>query len=348
MIGTETSPGYLQAYVDWLKDPADQTRQENWQNALAKIAAWQGEYVFGELLTALEGIDEIVLIPIGALSVLPWHASILPDTQPGAKHVIDRLGIRYAPIAAALAARVPDLPAPIYLAVRDPRSTTGALLPFSRMEVATCASHFKQRQIVSGARATAEAVIKGIDACNIFHFAGHAGSNLEMPLQGGLDVAGPATLTLERLLAESHSGRLAVLSACETGVPGLRLPEEVISLATGFLQVGFSGVIASLWPVADLSTLFVMGRFYSLWQGKDGREEDGQQKNVNPAFALRAAQRWLRDACPSELLRQLERSPRLKKNAELIELEERLRGAPNTARPFAGLLYWAAFAFSGV
>jgi hypothetical protein len=338
MIGTKDAPGYLQAYADWRAAPAQPALLESWRAALEKTAVWQGERVFAELLPVLSRIDEIVLIAIGTLAMLPWHASILPGAGAEGGHVIDRIGIRYAPIASALATDVPHQSSPVYFAAHNPQPSDGAPLPFGELEVTSCAARFERRQIVSGVEATTQALIAGIDACDVFHFAGHAASNLEMPLQGGLEVAGPTRLTLERLLAESHSGRLAVLSACETGVPGLRLPEEAISLSSGFLQVGFTGVIASLWPVSDLSAFFVMDRFYSLWHGE----------KRDPGLALRAAQRWLRDAAAAELVQQLEQRQDLLDNEHVARLHRRLRGMPSEARPFAGLAGWAPFSLWGV
>ena len=55
------------------------------------------------------------------------------------------------------------------------------------------------------------------------------------------------------------SGRLATLSACETGIVGADLPDEAASLPSALLQAGFCGVAASLWSVADISTAMLMG-----------------------------------------------------------------------------------------
>ena len=86
-------------------------------------------------------------------------------------------------------------------------------------------------------------------------------------------------LTVADLLDKRLPGaRLATLSACETGVVGTNLPDEVVALPTAFTQAGFAGVVASLWSVADVSTAMLMERFYRLWR------EEGR----TPAQALRA------------------------------------------------------------
>lgn len=98
-------------------------------------------------------------------------------------------------------------------------------------------------------------------------------------------------LTLRDLLSLRLAGaRLAVLSACETGVPGIELPDEVIALSTGLIQAGLGGVVASLWSVSDLSTMLLMARFYEHWK-RDG---------LAPPEALRQAQVWVRDATNEE------------------------------------------------
>lgn len=106
------------------------------------------------------------------------------------------------------------------------------------------------------------------------------------PWPAGSCSCGDEPLTLRDLLRGSPlDARLAVLSACETAVPGVDLPDEVVSLPTGLLQAGAAGVVGSLWAVSDLSTMVLMARFYALWRS------DG----LDPPEALRRAQQWVRD-----------------------------------------------------
>jgi CHAT domain-containing protein len=60
-------------------------------------------------------------------------------------------------------------------------------------------------------------------------------------------MANDEILTLRDLFDLKLPGiRLAILSVCETGLPGTQLPDEVVSLPTGLLQAGVAGVVASL------------------------------------------------------------------------------------------------------
>jgi CHAT domain-containing protein len=154
--------------------------------------------------------------------------------------------------------------------------------------VAAACQHFapERRAVLGGEAATEEAVLKRLGDYAVLHFSCHGMADFAHPLEGGLFMAHGETLTLREILAlRLENARLIVLSACETGVLGMELPDEVISLPTGLLQAGAGGVVASLWPVDDLSTMMLVVRFYQLWK------DDG----LEPPEALRQAQLWVRD-----------------------------------------------------
>lgn len=129
-------------------------------------------------------------------------------------------------------------------------------------------------------------------------------------------------------LADSGGLRLAILSACETGIQGLENADEAISLPTGLLQAGVAAVISSLWSVDDLSTRILMTCFYDLWR-KD---------HLEPAEALRQAQLWVRDASSQHKAQYFKET-----NPDLFQ--------PLILLPpdyFAHPFYWAAFSYTGV
>ena len=154
-----------------------------------------------------------------------------------------------------------------------------------------------------------------------------------------------STLTLADILDLRLGGaRLAVLSACETGITGTKLPDEVVSLPSGFAQAGVAGVVASLWAVNDMSTAMLMERFYRHWR------EDGLQ----PADALRRAQIWLRDATNEEMVAYFEQDvqPMLSERmpaavAADFAFRRVSKRAPDV-REFAHPFWWAAFTMTGV
>ena len=71
-------------------------------------------------------------------------------------------------------------------------------------------------------------------------------------------------LTLDKIFAlKLEKCRLVTLSACETGLIDFNnTSDEYIGLPSGFLLAGSPSVVSSLWKVNDLSTSFLMIKFY--------------------------------------------------------------------------------------
>ena len=151
-------------------------------------------------------------------------------------------------------------------------------------------------------------------------------------------------LTVEDLFNLHLQGaRLATLSACETGIIGTQLPDEVVALPSAFLRAGFAGVAASLWSVSEISTAMLMERFYCYWR-KDG---------LAPVLALRAAQCWVRDTTNSEKAAYFEREiPELadmKMPASIAaDFFSNVMSRRPEARDFEHPFWWAAFYLTGV
>ena len=106
------------------------------------------------------------------------------------------------------------------------------------------------------------------------------GTDLPENGDGILTAAEVASLDL------SHT-RLAVLSACQTGV-GLSSKEGVYGMYRGFKQAGVGSIMASLWNVNDATTAALMTEFYRQWLS-----------GVPMQQALHEAQRHLRQTHPS-------------------------------------------------
>ena len=162
-------------------------------------------------------------------------------------------------------------------------------LRFSRQEVNEIARYFPGQErepwIVRGRQATRNTVLHALLNHDVYHFACHGSNVWAAPLESHLGLYGYSLTVRDLLEQRGTRARLAFLSACETGLVGATLPDEVVGLASGFLQAGAAGVVSTLWAVNDLSTARLAGRFYRHWK------EDG----MTSPDALAAAQRWLRD-----------------------------------------------------
>lgn len=357
LVGSGNSPelnSYLVAYFRWLTSSSDplvsaierQRAEELWFAALDEVTYWCWGAVMEPITEWLVGqnLDEAVLIPSDLLGLLPLHTAWKPDngSPTGRYYALDQITFRFAASARALqesqAIAAIISPSSI-LAIDNPDNT----FHFSHEEVIAAMASFPKFHHLAYERATREAVITNLSNYKVLHFSTHGRSGWTDPLRSRLKLA-DGDLTLAEILELRLSGtRLAVLSACETGLIGTTLPDEVVNLPTGLTQAGVAGVIGSLWSVLEISTAMLIARFYHLW-----REE-----NLEPASALRQAQIWLRDSTNSEKMLYFQR--------ELSEFAI-LKGLPpetaktffqkvvlgdENARTFAHPFHWAGFTFNG-
>ena len=199
------------------------------------------------------------------------------------------------------------------------------------------------RRILPEEAATAKAIAQGLPGATHLHLACHGGFNPNEPLDSALYLSGEERLTLRDLLdgnLDLSSQRLAVLSACQTGITEFeQVPDEAIGLPAGFLQAGIPGVVATLWPVNDQSTAVLVAEFYRLLLAE----------RQDPATALARARRFLRDATAQDLAQWFERRYDDSGATDLAAYEAAtdLRSHPAPAdRPYADPVYWS-FAYSG-
>lgn len=318
-----------------------------WSTDLDGTARWLWDAAMGPLLRGeLADEDRVTLVPAGLLGMLPLHAAWTPatGTPTGRRWAVDHAAISYIPNARALTAarRIAQEHAPDrLLVVTDPhRTAAGGRTSFTALEAEIVAGTFPgAHRMLHGPRATVPAVLRELPAAGVVHFACHGFADVGSPLDSGLSLADGRTLRLRDLMGLDLRLRLAVLSSCETSVPGTRLPDEVVALPTGLLQAGAAGVVASQWPVPDLPTALVMTRFYDHWRA-----------GAPPAEALRRAQIWVRDTSNEEKTRFLDAAAdegRLSPAAADTLLDALLPAEP-AARDEAHIADWAAFAHFGI
>ncbi len=291
--------GYLGAYFRWRAAPFSREAREAWFRTLEDTLAWLGR-VLAPLLSVLtagssrQSADStlptadrrrLTFLPTSWLTLLPLHAARLPDGS----YLLEHVTVAYAPSAHALyharVAREGSRPLPL-LAVENP---TGDL-PFTPHEVAGVLEFFPEavRQRLAEREATVEAVQKALPRAGVFHFSGHGQAGWGQAESRLLLADGP--LPLSRIFdLDLERVRLAVLSACETGVPDPQVREEVLGLPAGLLLAEVPGVVGSLWAVNDLSTALLMLRFYHglRREGLPGPEGPARGPGVDAAGVAR-------------------------------------------------------------
>jgi CHAT domain-containing protein/tetratricopeptide (TPR) repeat protein len=304
------------------------------------VAGWCWEAVMRPVLELLEGAGHAVLVPAGRLGLLPLHAAWTPSpgAASGRRYAMDQVAIAYTPNARVLRrarAAAVAVAADTLLAVEEPQPVRAPRLPAAHAEVASISRHFGRPRVLRHEEATKDAVRAALGGATVVHLACHALARPLEPLDSRLLLAGDEALSLRDLLELPRLRvRLAVLSACETGVAGSDLPDEVVSLATGMLQAGCAGVIASHWRVGDTAAAILMARFYHHWRS-DGR---------SPADALRAAQQWLRDSTNGEKARWFHPD---RGAGDTSGLWRAMARRDPERRDFVDARHWAAFAYLG-
>ena len=147
------------------------------------------------------------------------------------------------------------------------------------------------------------------------------------------------TLDLEKCLTlgeifnlDLRKCSLVTLSACETGLTDLgNFSDEYISLPSGFLFAGSTNVISSLWAVNDLSTAFLIIKFY----------HNHIQEKLSVIKALNEAQNWLRNITKEELTQWIKTLPL--DSTLKAQIRRSLRNLNDDSKPFESPYHWAAF-----
>jgi CHAT domain-containing protein len=124
-------------------------------------------------------------------------------------------------------------------------------------------AHFPDAVVLEGSAATSSAVAAELPHAEVFHYAGHGFA------AGGLTgvYLADAPLTPLSLYGLALSScRLAMLSACLTGIGGASTPGEAPSLVSALLDDGVKAVVASRWEVDSSASLALASMFYAHFQ----------------------------------------------------------------------------------
>ncbi|MEU8261537.1 CHAT domain-containing protein [Micromonospora sp. NPDC048999] len=305
------------------------------------LCRWAWRAAMGRIVADLRSIRlspaRLVLVPMGVLGLVPWHAAY-QDTPSGRHYAVHDLVVSYSPSARMLcaAAARPARPVRSALVIGDPLGD----LPFAGVEARAIHQRFypdgqylgpdadadADADADPGRVATPESVLEWIRS------AGAGPSLLHLACHGRVDPARPADahvvlvggrLPARQLLEESRLAALDLdqvfLAACTTNLAGTD-HDEAFSLATAFLAAGAHTVYGSLWSVPDVGTSLLMYLVHHFLRAE----------GCAPAEALHRAQLWMLD-------------PARKHPADMpVELVAQC-GRGEIAEPLA----WAAFTHLG-
>ncbi len=363
---------------------------------LQQVLSRLGQMGLNDIVQVLSwsGVKTVRLIPFGLLGLFPLPAVVVQNGQGQRKRLGDLFEVTLAPSARAV--EVAEQRAAKLNRATHPDILLGggvAGLAYTRAEIEAiqriairCGQDERRIRYLRSQAISKNRVITALKQCWYAHLAVHGVYQPDQPRRSHLLLADKEDTREEHCIflgeaLERRTGdgglefdlegvRLLVLSACETAVIDIRqAPDEVMGLASGFLQAGAAGVIASLWAVDDRATCLLMSRFARLYLDP--------RRSLSPARALAEAQRWLREEATNAVLMTYDpaeaghpavptgpaaksageyaaasrlRSLRLGYESGLAEIhtEAAMRAAENPhALPYADPFYWAAFVVTG-
>ncbi|MEO0600076.1 MAG: CHAT domain-containing protein [Myxococcota bacterium] len=233
----------------------------------------------------LGAVQQLVIVPARSLGRLPWYAVEVDGAPLVASHTLavapDLVALDRAPTRWSA-----DFTAP--LVIGNPTLTAADFpewdlppLPGAAAEARAVAGRMETEALV-GEAATYDAVLDRVGQADLVYLATHGVADRTAPLWDSfVALSGGRWRAVDVLTADLGRARLAVLSACQTGL-GQDVDAGTIGLARSFYKAGVPRVVMSLWNVDDEGTKSLMLSFF------DGLDE------VPPAEALRRAADGLR------------------------------------------------------
>ena len=327
----------------WINQYRD--KDELWKDSMAKNLKELYTLLIEPIKSHLEklNVKHLRIIANRVLNLIPFGAVYYEDDDGQRHYLIDEYTISYAPSAtlqqicrerAKKRTQKQNL-----TAIANPTLD----LPFASLEIETVSSLFSIVETLPGEKATLTAV-KNLIPNSFLHFTCHGEYQWSNPLDSALSLANSEYLKLGSLFEESinlSKTMIAILSACETSISSPKdLVDEYIGLAAGFLFSGVSWCISTLWRVDQISTAFLIIKFY----------QNHIQEKLPITQALNQAQKWLREVSKKDLNLWIE-----KQNIDLTKIDtvhrnifrRLMRKLSDDDQPFKEPYYWAAFCAIG-
>lgn len=237
---------------------------------------------FAPLESYITDSSRIVVIPFQDLFHIPFHA--LHD---GNGFLVEDLEFVYAPSSSIYLDLCQKQGGPRGEANRVVIGVDAPDLSWVRREVEEFCEVFPGAVRIEGGSATKSELARSVAGAEIIHLACHGLFRADNPLYSSLRLYDGPLMVRDCRNLDLRACRLAVLSACETGISKITDGEEALGLVRGFLSAGAAYLVLSHWVVEDSATRRIMKRFYQLLN--EGR---------SPSSALRGSQMELLEEMP--------------------------------------------------
>jgi len=299
-VDLNVSHDALAALVDFaratLSGPKQGAERRAWRAPMQRL--YRHLIMPAEERGLLAGKRRLLIAPHSELHYLPFAALARSDAPDDL--LVHRFTVEYIPSASVwLTLRErPTTATPSRVLALAPRIDR---LPGSRAEVTAVRRLYGDRaKVLIGAEATERAFRTLAPSYDIVHLATFGVLNKHNPLFSFVELGSgggeDGRLEAHEVFGLELKARLLVLSACQTGVAAGSLADvppgdDWVGLVRTFLFAGASNVVATLWPVEDISTAALMEQFH---------RRLGAQRSPGEALAdaQRAAARDPRTAHP--------------------------------------------------
>ena len=316
MTANDILDDYAAAHAELVttSDDAHFASVKRWKQALDSLCEWAWPAVVGPLLAGLPGREpRIVLVPMGPLSLVPWHAARVRDAESGGwRYACAEAVFSYAASGRQLIevsqrpslsrqadpVIVAGLDSDLGWAAREAQAIRDCFYPGARY------LGFTDRDGVADGRGEPAEVLAALPSgteagASVLHLGCHANVVSGTPGRSHLQLADQEQLTVETILRRASGrpdgsvGGLVGLVACRSDLVETDY-DEALSLATAFLAAGAVTVVGARWEIRDAasSVLMFMFHYFLIRQGDQPRD------------ALRRAQLWMlepRRAVPDEM-----------------------------------------------
>ena len=253
-------------------------REDEWKK---ETASWSEVFLSG-LTDRLEGVETLMIVPDGSLSLTPWAGLWNPLLGEYWGEIFTR-GICVIP--GSRFGRLMDERGRMEIKGNPLIVHPPSGLIFTGLEARLIRDIQGSNCIIlAGEEADLFNLYKYLPNCSWFHFAGHGKYRPELPMASHLELSGGQRWTGWDMSVLALPPSMVVLSACEIGTIKELEVGEWFGLLRGFLLSGARNILAPLGETPDLGTAAFMYLFYRhVW--KEG---------LSPIRALARSQAELR------------------------------------------------------
>lgn len=188
--------------------------------------------------------------PTGYFTFLPMHAAGIYSPDMGdLENVSDYMISSYTPTLNTLLVPPLALSTEAFkmLIAIQPETPGYSFLPSARDEMQRIEAHAPSSSLIKQCSSSASDVLSCLPHISIAHFACHGVQNLSDPLASALILRG-GPLEISKIMAMLlPNASLAFLSACQTAMGDVALPDEATHLVGTMLFSGFRGVVGTMW-----------------------------------------------------------------------------------------------------